>query len=114
MKKILFVFIAIATVLLSSCGVGTYSVTSGNADESAICFVANEKYDITVYVDGTQYNTETIKQKTYKNKRNIKKTATKQIKLTPGRHSIKVVKDGMDLYSKEIFLSASDVKVIEL
>lgn len=114
MKKILLIFVALVTMSLSSCGVGVYSVVSGNADEVSLCFTANEKYDIVVNVDDVVYEMETIKYKTYKAKRNIKKTANNQITLTPGRHKVVVTKDGAEIFNHEIFVSATDIKVIEL
>lgn len=114
MRKILLIFVALAAMSLSSCGLGVYSVVSGNADEAALCFTANEKYDIVVNVDDVVYEMETIKYKTYKAKRNIKKTANNQITLTPGRHKVVVTKDDSEIYNNEIFVSATDIKVIEL
>ena len=52
--------------------------------------------------------------KTYKAKRNIKKTANNQITLPPGRHNVVVTKEGVEVYNQEIFVSATDIKVIEL
>ncbi len=112
MKKILLILVL--TTLLSSCGVGTYSVASGNADESAVCFVANQKYDISVDIDGTDYNLKTIKQKEFKNRRNIKQTTQDKINLTPGRHKVIVTKDDKEVYNKEVFISATELKIIEL
>lgn len=114
MKKILLIFVALVTMSLCSCGVGSYSVVSGNADEAALCFTADKKCEIVVNVDGTMYDLETIKYKTYKAKRNIKKTANNQITLTPGRHNVVVTKEGVEVYNQEIFVSATDIKVIEL
>ena len=48
------------------------------------------------------------------NNRNIKQVVKQQITLTPGRHNVIVTKDGVEIYNHEIFISASDVKVIEL
>lgn len=114
MKKILLIFAALVTLSLSSCGVGSYTVVSGNADEAALCFTANKKCDIVVNVDDVVYEMETIRYKTFKAKRNIKKTADNQIALTPGRHKVVVTKDGTEIYNNEIFVSATDIKVIEL
>lgn len=115
MKKI-FIMIILAAVAFSfnSCALGTYSVVSGNADEAAVCFTADKKYDITVNIDGATYNVMTIKDKQYKSRRNIKKTVKQQIPLAPGRHNVTVTRDGVEVYSHEIFVSASDVKIIEL
>lgn len=113
MKRILLL-ISIATLILSSCGVGTYSVTSGYEDASAICFYANQTSKINVNIDGIKYDIETIKQKTYKDKRNIKKTVKNQISITPGRHKVIATKDGIEIYNQDIFVSATEIKIIEL
>ena len=109
----MIIFAAI-TMSLTSCGVGTYSVTSGNADEAAVCFIASEKFDITVNIDGNTYERQTINEKKYKNRRNIKKTVQQEITLTPGRHKVSVTKDDTVIYNHEIFISNTEVKVIEL
>lgn len=114
MKKLLSILVTLVAISLSSCAVGSYSVVSGSADEAAVCFTANKRCDIVVIVDDVTYNMETIKYKTYKSKRNIKKTANNQIILTPGRHEVVVIKDGAEIYNHEIFVSATDLKVIEL
>ena len=93
MKKIAFLFSVAVALVLSSCGVGVHSVASGMADKCSVCFVATESYEITV---------------------NIDETAESQITVAPGRHKVKVSKNGQEIYTKEIFVSASEVKVIEL
>lgn len=111
MKKIIMILFAVITLSLTSCGVGNYSVVSGNADKASVCFVSTEKFDITVDIDGTTYEVKTIKDKQYKSRRNIKKTA---ITLSPGRHKVIINKDGVEIYNQEIFVSNTEVKVIEL
>lgn len=113
MKKSLLL-ITVLSFLFSSCRTGVYSVSSGLADESAICFVASKSYPINVDIDGVAYSTKTIKDKPQKANRNIKATANEKIKLGTGRHTVKVTKDGSVIYSKEIFISATEVKIIEL
>lgn len=113
MKKSLLL-IALLTFVFSSCRTGVYSVSSGQADESAICFVASTSYPISVDIDGTTYSTKTIKHKPQKARRDIKATANEKIKLSTGRHTIKVTKNGTMVYSKEIFVSATETKIIEL
>lgn len=113
MRRLILLF-SIVTMFLTSCGVGTYTVTSGSADESAICFTAHDKYEISVNIDGVTYNTETVKQKDYKNKRKIKQTAKNRITITPGRHKVIVTMEGAEVYNHEIFISATEVKMIEL
>lgn len=114
MKKIAVFIVAAISITLYGCGVGVYSVNSGMADESAVCFVAAKRYDINVNIDGVSYDTKTIKQKPHKARRDIKRTANRQLKVTPGRHSVKVTKDGHSIYSKEIYVSANEIKIIEL
>ena len=114
MKKIALFLLTIATLALHSCGVGVYTVNSGMADEASVCFVDTKNYKINVNIDGKSYDTKTIKQKPYKARRNIKKTAKRQIAIAPGRHKVRVTRDGQEVYMKEIYVSANEVKVIEL
>ena len=114
MKKQLLLLITVLSLTLTGCGVGVYSLSSGMEDKASICFVSSQHYYISVDIDGTKYETETIKQKPFKSRRNIKKTAKNQIIITPGRHVIKVYNEGKEMYSKELFVSATELKIIEL
>ena len=105
---------ASVTLALAGCNVGVHSVASGSADEASVCFVATEAYNISVDIDGNHYDLKTVKQKSYKAHRNIKARANEQIYITPGRHLVKVFREGQEIYSKEIFVSATETKVIEL
>lgn len=113
MKRLILLAVASLTLLLSSCG-GVYSVASGVEDKCALCFVSTQSYDIMVDVDGVAFALKTIKQKPHRANRDIKRTANNQIFLTPGHHQVTVVRDSQMLYAKEIFVSASEVKIIEL
>lgn len=112
MKKILL--IALVTLFLSSCGVGSYSITTGLADEASISFVANEKQEIHVVVDDKHYDVETVKLKDYRKDRNIKRTVENTIILTPGTHNVKVLLEGNEIFTQKIYVSAQESKVIEL
>lgn len=112
MKKL---FVAVASVmLLTGCGVGTYSVQSGVQDAAFISFTDDVKQEIVVTVDNQTYNLETVKQKAYKSGRNIKQTALNVIKLTPGQHNVSVTIDGNEIYSHKVVLSTGETKIIEL
>lgn len=113
MKKIIWIFVAVLTLGLASCG-SVYTVSGGNPDEAAVAFVADDDYDINVYIDNVKYERETIEQKGYRSNRNTKRIAKEKIVVSPGRHSVKVTKDDKVVYEKEIFISASEVRVIEL
>ena len=97
MKKQLLLLITVLSFTLTGCGVGVYSLSSGMEDKASVCFVSNQQYSISVNIDGTKYETETIEQKSFKARRNIKKTAKNQIIITPGRHIIKVYNKGLKL-----------------
>lgn len=112
MKNILL--IALLTVFLTSCGVGSYTVTTGLADKAGVSFVSDAKQDITVTVDGKQYEIETVKLKAYRNDRSIKRTVENTIELTPGTHDVKVTLDGNVIYTQKVFVSTGESKVIEL
>lgn len=112
MKKLMI--IAAFTMLLTGCGVGSYSVQSGVEDAAFISFTDDAKQDITVTVDAQTYIIKTVKQKAYKSGRNIKQTALNTIKTGPGQHEVKVVMNGTDVFSKKLFLSTGEHKIIEL
>ena len=112
MKKLMI--ITAFTMLLTGCGVGNYSVQSGIENASFISFTDDVKQDITVTVDDQTYVLKTVKQKAYKSGRNIKQTALNTIKTGPGQHEVKVVMNGSDVFSKKIFLSTGEHKIIEL
>jgi len=112
MRKIIIA--VCAALLLTGCGVGSYSVSSGKADEAAISFVDAGKHAIEVTIDDNTYNVETVKEKAWKTDRRIKQTAQNTIRITPGQHKVTVKSDGKEVYTKSIFVSASEHKVVEL
>lgn len=112
MKKTILAIIC--TVILSGCGVGAYSISSGKADEAAISFTASTRQPIAVVIDGTTYNVETVKTKQYKTDRKIKRTALNTITIQPGQHEVQVIVSGAEVYSRKLFISATEHKVVEL
>ncbi len=112
MKKIIFTLIGILT--LCSCGVGSYSITSGKADEGMISFTSEAKTPVTVTVDNDSYDLYTVKTKTWMKDRKIKKTAENTIFLTPGKHNVTVNMNGKKVCDKQVYISAQEHKVIEL
>ena len=112
MRKILI--IALLSVFMASCGVGSYSITTGLADKSEISFVADKKQNITVAIDGQQYEVKTVKLKDYRKDRSLKRTVENTIEITPGQHDVKVTLDGSVIYTQKIFVSAGENKVVEL
>ena len=116
MKRIITTLTVALTALLflSGCGVGSHSVTSGREDVAGLVFTDNVRRDITVTIDGKDYNTQTIKVKGYKPGMNIKNTTLNTIKIEPGQQSV-IVKSGNDeLLKKRIFVSTGENKVINL
>ena len=112
MKKIFFA--AVCSVLLTSCGVGTYSVVSGKDGGALISVADSESSPVTVVVDGTQYDVKTVKTSKFKKDRKSKETSANTVKVTAGQHDVSVLKKGQEVYSKKIFISDSEHRVIEL
>lgn len=112
MKKIIIALIG--ALMLTSCGVGSYSVSSGKADEGMISFVSDAKTPITVMIDNNSYDVYTVKTKAWRKDRNIKKTAQNTIFLTPGQHNVVVTMNGKEVCNKKVFISTQEHKVIEL
>jgi len=111
--KQLFTLIAIALMAVG-CGVGSYSHSSGKSDICEISFTSPKKMSIDVEIDGKQYALKSVKTSDFKRDRNIKKTAENTLRLEPGKHEVKVTSDGKELFSKQIMISTSEHKVIDL
>lgn len=114
MKKIIALFSIIGTLILAACSVGSQSVSSGMADEGYVWFVSNVEQKITVDIDGTTYQTQTIKEKEWQKRRDIKATTKGMITVTPGQHAVKVLEGGKEVYSKKLFVSATETKMVKL
>ena len=112
MKKIIVALLS--AIVLSGCGVGSYSVSSGKADTAALSFTSTDKLPIVVLVDGKEYNVETVKTKAYRKDRNIKQTALNTIYVQPGQHDISVSVSGNEIFNKKVFLSATEHRVVDL
>lgn len=114
MKKIL-VLIAAAALFLTGCGVGNYTVVTGKADEALLSFSSNSKLPgIVVTIDGTDHTLEAVRSNSFKTNRDIKTTSRNTLTITPGAHDIAVKVGENQIYSKKIFVSAQEHKVIEL
>ena len=113
MKK--YIILAFASLLLSSCGVGTYSLSSGKADKAEISFVDQSAYNITLKIDhSSTYNISTIKEKAYKSGRNFKATVSNTVDIPVGKHFVEVFVGGKSVYAKWVFVSAGEHKIVEL
>lgn len=111
-----FVILIASALVLCSCGVGSYSVSSGKADQSHLSFTTPEKkaFDVVVYVDGESHKLQAVNEKMFRVERNIKETAKNTLTLSPGSHVIKVERMGQEVYSKTIFVSAQEHKIVGL
>ncbi|MBQ7281100.1 MAG: hypothetical protein IJR13_10365 [Bacteroidales bacterium] len=107
-----FFLLIVLAFTMASCG-GTYSVASGRDDAAQLSFAAAQSSSIVVFIDGTQYDMETVKQVAYR-QRKMKATAKNTITIATGQHNVKVVSNGETLYEKQIFVSTGQHKVIEL
>ena len=105
---------AVIFSLMTSCG-SVYSVNSGVADEGYMTFYSDSSKSITVLVDDAKYQTNTVNSgKAYKKDRDVKNTAKNMITVKPGQHYVRVLSNGVEVYSKKVFVSASETKIIDL
>lgn len=102
--------------ILTGCGVGAYTVTSGKADEGYLSFTSQTKrsMDLQVYVDGRGYNVESVKTKDFKPVRDIKQTSKNTITVAPGTHEVSVVYRGREIFAKTLYISVQEHKIIDL
>lgn len=112
MKK--FLLILFSTVFFASCGVGTYSHSSGVDDKAGIVVVATSQQTVEVYVDGAMHQVQTVKESDFKSNRNIKKRSQNTITVAPGQHTVEIVVKGQKVYSKKMYVSNSETKVVNL
>lgn len=114
MNKIAIYILIVLSTFLSSCGVGSYSVSSGKEDISGLSFTDRFKHNIVVNVDGKDYMVKTVKAKAYKPGMRIKQTAKNTIFLSPGRHEVVVKRGKAELFRKQVYLSTDEKKIINL
>jgi len=95
---------------------GSYTVSSGKADEGMLSFASAEKTAVTVTVDNATYHLYTVAAKKWKKARKIKETVQNTITLTPGQHEVTVyvTMTGNEVFHKTIFVSVQEHKIIEL
>jgi len=108
MKKIAFVFAALAFVM-SGCR-APIAQQGGKEDMAYLLFISPKQYagkTVQVSVDETSFDAQVIKNKRAKRK-------GKQYGISTGNRSIKVTSGGKVLYQKKIFVSAQEVKQIQL
>lgn len=110
MKNILCAFLVAFCCI--ACG-GTYSVATGVDDTAQLSFSAASSYDVTVQIDGETYQMSTVKKSAIQG-RKMNATAKNTITIGTGKHQIKVSHKGQEIYSKEIFVSTGQHKIIEL
>ena len=113
MKKLIIALLSL--IAFVGCGVGTYSLSSGKDDAAEISFVDSDSYSIQIKVDqGDAHDMTTVKEKAYKSGRNIKKVSSNVVKVAVGKHFIEVFAKDQCVYSKWVFVSAGEHKIIEL
>ncbi len=112
MKRI--ILLLITAIAVYGCGVGTYSVSSGKEDVASLSFTAAVTTPLVVVVDDTEYSVNAVKQKAYKADRKIKATAYNTITITPGKHNVRVLSNGQEVYNKTLFISTSEHRIIDL
>jgi len=113
-KKALYIIIALC--ILSGCGVGSKSISSGKADECFISFTTKQKKApvLSVDIDGKVYELSAVYEKAYKKDRDIKKTSENTLRLVPGTHKVTVTSEGEVIYSKTLVISVQEHRVVEL
>ena len=115
MKK--YLLILISALMLTACGVGNYSTSSGKSDTCLLSFTYStdvKEMPLTVYVDGQSHDIQAVKQSAFKKKKDLKATAANSIRLEAGTHDVKVVSAGQEIFAKKLVISASEHRVIEL
>lgn len=114
MKTIFKGMTILSLLLFMGCGVGTYTVSSGQATIANLCVVDDASYEISVLIDDNVYQTKTVKNNVIKKRRDIKQVSTASLKINPGTHKVVILKDGSEIYNGVIFVSVGENRLIEL
>ena len=112
MKKTIIAILG--ALMLSACGVGSYSISSGKSDEGMISFASADKTPVDVTIDNNAYSVCTVKAKAWHKDRKIKATAQNTIILSPCQHDVVVVMNGDEVCNKKVYISPQEHRVIEL
>lgn len=109
MKQLLFAIITVLT--FSGCGKHMYStMSSGKENQSFIIVLRQDQTypsGVTVIVDNNEYPVDKVFKMKFQRK-------ARPVVITPGKHSIKVLFDGKELYKDEIFIGLQETKKIVL
>ena len=117
MKKIYSTIILISVFIFSSC-TGVKTTVTGLENESFLSFYSNDQSVINSKIevsigDGNTFVAEVNKMK--RNSTNFEKRPKGNIySIKPGKHDVKVTKNGKLIYSKRIFISNQETKTIIL
>lgn len=113
MKK--FIILALSLITFAGCSVGSHSVSSGKADAASISFSAAKEMPLQVSIDGQAQAVKSISSNAFKKKKDFKKTTENTLSITPGKHEVKVLDaTGKEIFSKQLFISNQEHRVIEL
>lgn len=112
-KLLLFSFLAIACLFMGCKSNYPVAQQSGKEDMAFLVFVGplatygNGSKTVQVDVDGTKFDAKVVKPKTANRKGTQYGVAT-------GRRNITVMFNGKTVYSKQLFLSSQETKIINL
>lgn len=114
MKHFFSILAITATLILTSCQIGSYTVASGVEDTAGIVVTSNSNRDIKIVVDGTSYDCRTVKDKGWKQDRKIRKTYKKALQVSTGQHDIEIIDNGVSVKKEKVILSSGEMRIINI
>lgn len=106
-----FIFILTA-VLLSGCGVSSHTVSP---ETGAVSFITEKALELKVTVDDNEeYTIRSVRTDRYNAKKSIKESAKNTVRLSSGKHTVKVECEDDILYSEELYTTTSGHIIIKL
>lgn len=110
MKKYI-ILLVLAAATMVGCRNTYQTLSAGKENESFILITTDKdeyRENITVVVDN---GTPILVEKVFKTKKQLQ---AKPITITPGKHTIKVLKNGQTIYEQAVFLGLQETKKIVL
>ncbi|MBO4536359.1 MAG: hypothetical protein J5702_04045 [Bacteroidales bacterium] len=131
MKRLLILLSAV--LLVTGCGIGHYAYepsyghsypesrqrhpshsTASRSDFAGLAFFAERSKNIEVSVDHRHYRIKTLKYNANRNRRNFEKAVENTIAVRPGRHYVRVWRNGRLIFDQRINVYANGVQSIYL
>lgn len=118
MKRLVYLYTVMLSLIFSGC-TGVKSVSVGLENESFLSFYSSNRnltnIDIDLRSKGNSTNFSADVNRIKRNSTNFEKRPSGKVySISPGSHELRISNNGKLIYSKKIFISNQETKIIKL